>query len=70
MKRRSSQLPEDVEPEQLWRAPDGQHYKIISISNGRVSMHRATPGGRVLNTRYQTHESVDKMQAEWHLVSK
>jgi hypothetical protein len=51
MKRRPSQLPEDVEPDQLWRAPDGQHYKVISVSNGRVAMYRATPAGRVLSTR-------------------
>jgi hypothetical protein len=70
MTRRPSQLPEDVEPDQLWRAPDGQHYKVISVSNGRVAMHRATPAGRVLNTRYQAHESLEKMQAEWQLVSK
>ena len=70
MTRRSSQLPEDVEPEQLWRAPDGQHYKVISVTNGRVAMHRATPAGRVLNTRYQSHESMEKMQAEWQLVTK
>jgi hypothetical protein len=54
MKRRPSPLLDDVEPEQLWRAPDGQHYKVVSVSSARVVMHRATPGGRVLNTRYQT----------------
>jgi hypothetical protein len=70
MKRRPSPLPDDVEPEQLWRAPDGQHYKVVSVSNGRVVMHRATPAGRVLNTRYHTNESREKMQAEWQLVSK
>lgn len=70
MASRSSDLPEDVEPEQLWRAPDGQHYKVISVSNGRVSMHRATPAGRVLNVRYQAHESLEKMQTEWKLVRK
>ena len=68
MKRRPSPLPDDVEPEQLWRAPDGQHYKVVSVSNGRVVMHRATPAGRVLNTRYHTHESLEKMQDEWELV--
>ena len=68
MKRRFSEPPEDVEPDQLWRAPDGQHYKVISVSNGRVALHRATAAGRVLNTRYQAHESLEKMQVEWHLV--
>jgi hypothetical protein len=68
MTRRPSHLFEDVEPDQLWRAPDGQCYKVVS--NGRVAMHRATPAGRVLNTRYQAHESLKKMQAEWQLVSK
>jgi hypothetical protein len=70
MTRRPGQLPDDVEPEQLWRSPDGQHYKVIGVSNGRVSLHRATPGGRVLNTRYQAHESLEKMQTEWQLKSK
>ena len=70
MKRRSSELPEDVEPEQLWRAPDGQHYKVISVSNGQASLHRATPAGRVLNTRYQAHESAERMQTEWQLLRK
>jgi len=70
MKRRSSKLPEDVEPEQPWRAPDGQHYKVISVTNGRVSMHRATPAGRVLNTRYQVRESAERMQEQWQPVSR
>jgi hypothetical protein len=65
---RKSPLPADVEPDQVWRAPDGQHYKVFAVHHGRATLNRATPGGRVLNTRYQMHESVERMQAEWALA--
>jgi hypothetical protein len=69
MKRKLS-LPADVEPDQLWRAPDGQHYKVATVGNGRAALYRATPAGRVLNLRYQVHESVERMQDEWELVTR
>jgi hypothetical protein len=69
MKRQpGKQLPDDVVIEQVWRAPDGQHYKVASVHNGQATLNRCTPAGRVLNTRYQTRESVDRMQAEWKMV--
>lgn len=55
----------DVEPEQLWRAPDGQHYRVVSVAHGTAELQRATPAGRVLNPRYRTHERIEHMQADW-----
>lgn len=68
MKRQASKPPDDVDPEQVWRAPDGQHYQVASVVNGRATLYRCTTAGRVLNARYQVHESVDRMQADWQIV--
>ena len=69
MKRPTSKLPDDVEPDQIWKAPDGQHYKVADVANGVAILHRCTPAGRVLNQRYKTTEPVDRMQSEFKLVS-
>jgi hypothetical protein len=66
---RRSNLPEDVEPEQVWKAAGGQHYKVHSVTNGAATLHRCTPAGRVLNQRYKATVSVERMQAEYKLVS-
>ena len=62
-------LPDDVEPDQVWRASDGQHYKVVSVHAGIATLQRCTPAGRVLNQRYKTAEAVDRMQTEFKLVS-
>jgi hypothetical protein len=61
-------LPDDVEPDQVWKAPDGQHYKVVSVHAGIATLQRCTPGGRVLNQRYKTTEAVDRMQTDFKLV--
>jgi hypothetical protein len=61
-------LPDDVEPDQIWRAPDGQHYRVVAVTNGLAELQRATDAGRVLNTRYRAHKQVERMQADWKLV--
>jgi hypothetical protein len=64
-------LPDDVEPDQAWRAPDGQHYKVFVVERDRLaSLQRCTPGSRVLNARYMTKVPVERMQAQYELVSK
>jgi hypothetical protein len=70
MTRAAKQLPDDVEPGQLWKDPDGQHYRVLRVSGGGVvAMHRATPAGRVHNTRFEVRETLEKMQSEWTRVS-
>ena len=44
-------VPEDVEHDQLWQAPDGQHYRVLSVSGTSAELQRATPAGTVLNVR-------------------
>jgi hypothetical protein len=65
----AKELPPDVVPGQRWRAPDGQHYEVADVHNDRATLYRCTPAGRVLNARFQTHESVERMQAQWHVVA-
>lgn len=65
-----AKLPDDVVSEQLWRAPDGQHYRVAAVTNGVAALQRATAAGRVLNQRHRSRAMVDKMQAEWTLVSE
>ena len=60
MKRREP-LPEDVKPDQLWLAPDGQHYRVLGVDGKRAALNRATPAGRVLNSRYELHHEVDRV---------
>ena len=57
-----------VEPDQVWRATDGQHYKVVSVHAGIATLQRCTPAGRVLNQRYKTTEAVERMQADFKLV--
>jgi hypothetical protein len=66
----SKKLPFDVEPEQVWRAPDGQHYRVFAVTGETAELQRATPGGRVLNARYRVHHEIAKMQGDWVLVSR
>ena len=66
---RKSELPADVEPEQVWRDSGGQHWQVESVTNGVAALHRCTPAGRVLNQRYRESMSVDRMQGGWELVS-
>ena len=61
-------LPDDVEHDQLWQAPDGQHYRVLSVSGSTAELQRATPAGTVLNVRYRKHEPIERMQADWKLV--
>jgi hypothetical protein len=68
MPTRRADLPPDVEPEQVWKAADGQHYRVDSVTNGVASLHRCTPAGRVLNQRYRETVSAERMQADWKLV--
>ena len=70
MATRRADLPPDVEAEQVWKEPGGQHYKVESVTNGVASLHRCTPGGRVLNQRYKETVSVERMQADYKLVSE
>lgn len=37
--------PDDVEPNQLWRDPEGQHFRVIDVSNGIAELQRSTPAG-------------------------
>jgi hypothetical protein len=62
-------LPDDVEPDQVWRATDGQHYKVLAVHAGIATLQRCTAGGRVLNQRYKTTEAVDRMREEFKLVA-
>ena len=64
---RGNMAPE-VALDQVWRAPDGQHYRVVYLFNGRASLHRATADGRVLNRNYSQSESADRMIADWTLV--
>ena len=65
-----SELPPDVEAEQVWRDPRlGQHYKVDHVAKGVAALHRCTPGGRVLNQRYTEKVPVQVMQTAWELVS-
>lgn len=66
---RESMFPPDVAPEQVWRAPDGQLYRVDAVSNSIVFLYRCTPAGGVLNQRYIATSSVDRMQAQWDLIS-
>ena len=63
------QLPDDVETEQVWRAPDGQHYRVAIVTNTIATLHRCTPAGRVLNQRYTEKVPVERMQSGWELVT-
>jgi hypothetical protein len=58
----------DVALDQVWRAPDGQHYRVAYLFNGRASLLRATADGRVLNRNYRHTESADRMRTDWALV--
>jgi hypothetical protein len=62
------ELPDDVEPEQVWKDAGGQHYKVDSVTNGVAALHRCTPAGRVLNQRYKETVSVERMQADFKRV--
>jgi hypothetical protein len=63
-------LPDDVERAQVWRAPDGQHYRVALVTNGIATLQRCTPAGHVLNTRYnRASVEVARMQAGWELVT-
>jgi hypothetical protein len=61
--------PDDVEPDQLWRDPEGQHFRVVAVSNGIAELQRSTPAGRVLNPRFKAHAPVDRMQETWTLMS-
>ena len=62
-------LPDDVLPGQVWRAPDGQHYKVFDVEgNTLATLQRCTAAGRVLNVRFKTTISFDRMRAEYALV--
>lgn len=63
------ELPNDVEPEQVWKDGSGQHYKVDAVINGVAALQRCTPAGRVLNQRYKETVSVERMQADFKLVS-
>jgi len=63
------QLPDDIETEQVWKDPSGQHYRVFSVSNTIATLQRCTPAGRVLNQRYKENVPVERMQAGWELVS-
>jgi hypothetical protein len=64
-----SKLPDDVKIDQVWKGPDGQHFKVASVINGVAELQRATPAGRVLNQRFRTKVSVERMQTDWAMVS-
>jgi hypothetical protein len=64
-----AKLPDDVGPDQVWQDPDGQHFKVNAVVNGVAKLSRCTPAGRVLNQRYTASASVERMQADWKLVS-
>lgn len=53
---------------QLWRAPDGQHYAVVAVSEEMVALHRATAAGRVLDTGYALNQPVAQVKAEWVFV--
>jgi len=40
MPTRRANLPPDVEPEQVWKAAEGQHYKVVSVHAGIATPHR------------------------------
>jgi hypothetical protein len=63
-------LPDDVEPDQVWRADDGQHFKVLSVHAGVATLQRCTPAGRVLNQRYKTSESVERLQNAFSLITR
>lgn len=65
----SRDLPPDVEPEQVWRDPGGQHYRVDRVTNGVATLHRCSPAGRVLNQRHTEKASVERMQSDYELVS-
>ena len=69
MKRPTAKLPADVEADQVWKAPDGQHYKVHTVHNGIASLHRCSPAGRVLNQRYRITQPVERMQADFEVVT-
>ena len=58
----------EVALDQVWRAPDGQHYRVAYLFNGRASLLRATADGQVLNRSYRQTESADRMRADWTFV--
>jgi len=66
---KSAKLPDDVKADQVWRAPDGQHFRVASVISDVAELQRATPAGRVLNQRFRTKASVERMQTDWTLVS-
>ena len=37
-------LPDDVEPDQVWRSGDGQHYKVVSVHAEIVTLHASRTG--------------------------
>lgn len=67
---RRAALPDDVDPDQVWKDPDGQHFKVYAVVNGVAKLSRCTPAGRVLNQRFTASASVERMQAGWKLMSK
>jgi len=66
---RRSDLPVDVETDQVWRERDGdQHWKVFTSHNGRAMLQRCTKGGQVLNQRYTKSMSEDDMHAQFDFV--
>jgi len=59
----------DVEPGQVWKK-DAEHVYVETVHNGRATVQRCTPAGRVLNLRYRPQIEVDKLIANYKLVKQ
>ena len=62
------ELPPDVAAEQVWRAPDGQHYRVQSVVDEVATLQRCTAAGTVLNPRYRITRTRDQLRAGFMLV--
>ena len=65
----TSNLPVDVEPDQVWRERDGdQHWKVFAVNNRSPPCSVARRAGQVLNPRYKVTRDEDQMHAQFVFV--
>ena len=59
-----------VQPGQLWKDRQREHYRVLEVRGGIATVRRTTPGGQVFSMGQHPKDTVliEGMQAGWQLV--
>lgn len=59
-----------VEPDQIWKSPSSEHFRIVIVNDRNAILKRCTPGGIVLDEMYSELLSVRRLLERYEFVGR